>query len=106
MGSCRNPTITLVVWEARNPRFVFVAIPNERGRYVRTDACVATVPCDHCGAVVGEPCRRGKNREEMRYGCGTHWLRRRMADRRRASTPIPDDIVCQDDGALVTIKKD
>lgn len=71
MTSCRNPTISLVAFEERgNPDFIFVSVPTERGRYVRTDRCVAYVPCSYCGSVVGEPCKSRGTRD--RYGGGVH----------------------------------
>ncbi len=83
-----TPSISLVAYADREPHFVFVKIPNERGRYVRTDMCVILVPCELCGATVGEPCfrnygvfMRGKE-SGKRYGAGTHATRRQDADRR------------------------
>jgi len=68
----------------------FVKVPSERGRYLLTDMCVIAVPCPVCGAVVGEPCRRGQWADGKRYagyfrphdgrpmthGVGTHARRR------------------------------
>lgn len=73
------PKITLVAFEARQPRFIFVSVPNERGRYVRTDASVALVACGHCKSIPGEPCKSGPGR----YGGGTHAVRREAAERER-----------------------
>lgn len=84
-------TIGLVAYSV-NPSMVFVRVPTERGRYVLTDRCVAEVPCEVCGATVGEPCRRGQwwkgRRHEWmegfpgppKHGAGTH-ARRRTAGR-------------------------
>jgi len=57
------------------PNLVFVRVPNERGRWMLTDRCVVEVPCTHCKAMVGEPCRRFYN-ERPRYSIGTHFRRR------------------------------
>ncbi|MBS0454016.1 MAG: hypothetical protein JSS14_22160 [Proteobacteria bacterium] len=66
------PKISLVAFKERQGGFIFVAIPNERGRYVRTDASVAHVACPQCRATVGEPC---KGRHGT-YNSGTHYGRR------------------------------
>ena len=68
------PSISLVAWEDRTPGFIFVAIPNERGRYLRTDACVSLVPCPYqgCESIRGEPCREGPGE----YRGSTHAVRR------------------------------
>lgn len=76
-----TPRISLVAYEDRNPVFVFVAVPNERGRYVRTDTCVLFVTCPQCGASVGEPCHNSSR--ERRYWNTTHHVRRAAADRRK-----------------------
>lgn len=104
--SCRMPVISLVAWEDRGPvRFIFVRVPTERGRYLRTDPCVAYVPCPYnsCGSTVGEPCKHNG-----RYVGGTHAVRRREGDLRRRAAPLPpiDDVTDQEDGAHVTIKSE
>lgn len=69
-----TPNIRLVAWEDRGNTCVFVAVPNERGRYLRTDHSVVVVGCPACNAARGEPCisRQG-------YGGGTHAVRRTAA---------------------------
>ncbi len=66
--------VSLVAWEDRLNDFIFVAVPDERGRYLRTDKSVAVVACPVCQAMVGEPCigRQG-------YNGTTHHLRRGAA---------------------------
>lgn len=88
MTSALNPTISLVAFESRWPQFVFVAIPDTRGRYVRTHPCVITVPCGYCGAVVGEPCK-GKTPDG--YSGQVHVGRRDAHKRKlgRFATPKP-----------------
>jgi hypothetical protein len=51
----RAREISTVAYHAID-RLVFVRVPNERGRYMLTDQCVALVGCSQCGACVGEPC--------------------------------------------------
>lgn len=89
-----HPRIHMVGYADRSPAFIFVAIPNERGRYVRTDKSVALVPCPHCGAQIGEPClRKGQPGSiDARYGGGTHWTRRSSANARFWGAK-PDDII-------------
>lgn len=69
-----TPNIRLVAWEDRGNSCVFVAVPNERGRYLRTDHSVVIVGCPACNTARGEPCisRQG-------YGGGTHAVRRTAA---------------------------
>lgn len=76
-----TPRIALVAYEDRKPEFIFVAVPNQVGRYVRTDKCVALVACPMCGATVGEPClSKGEpGSESAKYGAGTHYARRNRA---------------------------
>lgn len=73
-----TPRVSLVAFEARTPGLIFVAVPNQRGRYVRTDKSVALVECSLCEAMVGEPCRHRQNG----YGGGTHAVRRSLARHR------------------------
>ena len=81
-----TPRISLVAYDDRNPAFIFVAVPDERGRYVRTDRSVAFVPCSFCHATVGEPCRHGSGDG---YGGGTH-VARREAARKHWGQPADD----------------
>lgn len=87
----RLPQIALVAWEDRiNAGKVFVRVPNEHGRYVRTDMCVVQVECEMCKAAIGEPCHNRKR--DKRYWAGTHSVRRQAADRRRRSgLPVPSE---------------
>lgn len=84
-----TPRVSLVAWADRQSNFIFVAVPDERGRYVRTDKSVAFVPCPHCKAMVGEPC---KGRVGDGYGGTTHYVRRNAAKAywsRRADDVLP-----------------
>lgn len=94
-------TISLVAYQV-NPSMVFVRVPTERGRYLLTDRCVVEVPCGHCGAMVGEPCRRGTwwrrlNRPEWitagppKHGVGVHVCRRDDGRRFRGGNVRPGD---------------
>lgn len=71
------PKIYLVAFEDRQHKFIFVAVPNERGRYLRTDHSVAQSDCPFCGAALGEPCHDG----DGRYCTATHSHRRSKARR-------------------------
>ena len=73
-----TPRISLVAWEDRIGQFIFVAVPDERGRYLRTDKSVALVQCPHCAAAIGEPCR-GSYGRNTGYGATTHAVRRSRA---------------------------
>lgn len=87
-----QPAISLVAWEDRKADQVFVAIPDERGRYLRTDRSVAFVDCPSCGSAAGEPC---KNRLG-RYNGGTHYQRRHRASKAGCIYPRrADDILDQ-----------
>ncbi|NKF21531.1 zinc finger domain-containing protein [Solimonas marina] len=70
--------IGLIAYQA-TPNLVFVRIPNEKGRWMLTDRCVAEVDCSYCGSVAGEPCKnRGSywDGSPLRYRAGTHSARR------------------------------
>jgi len=86
------PKISLVAFEDRDQPFIFVGIPNQRGRYLRTDKSVALVPCAQCDALVGEPCR-------SRYGDGysgtTHVARRSAAQLNGFRGTVVGDILCK-----------
>lgn len=69
------PSIRLVAYADRPGNFVFVAVPDERGRYIRTDRSVVLVPCPMCRAIKGEPCKSGV----AGYGGTTHAVRRAAA---------------------------
>lgn len=86
-----TPSIALVAWEDRPGYFVFVRVPDDRGRYVRTDRSVVLVPCPLCDAVKGEPCK-GK----QGYGGATHHRRRVAAAAIRGRV---DDLIDPQDGA-------
>lgn len=45
-----------------DPKHIFVAVPGERGRYVRTNTAVLTAGCPFCGAEAGWPCVNRKGR--------------------------------------------
>ena len=87
-----TPRISLVAFDDRLNNFIFVAVPDERGRYLRTDRSVALVECPHCGALIGEPCHDGRRR---RYGGTTHVRRRSLANWEHGRKPEVDDILCR-----------
>lgn len=102
--TCRMPVISLIAWHDRSADFIFVRVPNEYGRYLRTDQCVSQVPCPYksCGATVGEPCMH-----DGKYVAGTHAVRREAGkhERRAQQFNVPRaDVVDQNDGARVSIK--
>ncbi len=74
--SPRQMSIGLVAYgmDGHDPSKVLVRVPTERGRWVLTDRCVVEVTCPYCKAVVGEPCRSG--RQLNSHGAGTHAIRR------------------------------
>lgn len=101
--TCRMPVVRLVAFDDRPGKFIFVRVPDEYGRYVRTDPCVAHVPCPHCKVTVGEPCRFNGS-----YTAGTHSARRRLGDQRRKGRPHRIermDVIDAADGANVAIKE-
>lgn len=84
-----TPRVSLVAWEDRQGGFIFVAVPDQRGRYLRTDRSVIVCGCPQCGALVGEPCK-----SKQGYGGGTHVARRVRADRIVHRGYRPDDLLC------------
>jgi hypothetical protein len=56
-----------------------VAVPDERGRYLRTDRSVVITPCPMCRAIKGEPCKASFTHDG--YSSTTHAVRRTAARR-------------------------
>lgn len=83
--------IGLVAYCALPPNFVFVRVPNEKGRWIMTHRCVVEVACTFCKAVTGEPCfTRNESVAERRYHVGTHtWRRSEWMQKRRMSDRAP-----------------
>lgn len=99
---CRMPVLSLVAFEDRSGNFIFVRIPDTFGRYVRTDPCVAHVPCPLCNSTVGEPCKH-----DGKYCGGTHHVRRGSWDQRHRGKRYRaerKDVIDICDGATVTLK--
>lgn len=83
-----TPRIQLVAFEERGPaRFIFVAIPDERNRYLRTDRSVALVACPFCKVPAGVPCLGAWNK----YQGQTHHFRRSAA--RGVYPNWPEDVL-------------
>jgi len=75
------PKIHLVAFNDRDGK-IFVGIPNEPGRYLRTEMCVIERVCQTCKSGVGEPCsnlsdHRYRMNKIKKYGCTVHTCRRR-----------------------------
>lgn len=87
--------ISLVAYPDRQGRFIFAKVPNERGRYLRTDKSVALVACPKCEAMVGEPCK-----DTNGYGGTTHYWRRRAAQSLYGHGLKADDLIDPNDGAV------
>jgi hypothetical protein len=99
------PVVKMIAYESRDPLRVFVAVPNEKGRYVLTDRCVAFVACPHCGSAQYEPCRShtGGSRAlvDPKYTAQTHYDRRHAGTEairqlRRKDQPVAYDDVIAD----------
>lgn len=75
------PKVHVVAFEDRTGGFIFVGVPDQRGRYLRTDKSVALVACPMCRALQGEPCRAGSKHDG--YSATTHAVRRTAAARFR-----------------------
>jgi hypothetical protein len=54
--------VKIHAFEDRQGQFIFVKIPDEYGRYVRTRVAVVLSDCPACKAALGEPCRGQYNR--------------------------------------------
>ena len=93
-----TPKIHLVAFPDRQNQFVFVAIPNERGRYLRTDRSVVLVSCPHCHSQIGEPCKGSHG-----YNGGTHYARRGRLQGSGMKSADYDDLLHPEDIALPVI---
>lgn len=80
------------------PGLVFVRVPNERGRWLLTDRCVAEVDCPHCGSIAGEPCSNHQHAfwramppkpDGKRYSVGVHVGRKYVSGRWKDKGPKP-----------------
>lgn len=74
-----TPKIALVAYtettdDGQLSGMVFVAVPNERGRYVKTDLSVVQVSCPKCESVPGEPCKSTNTGDG--YTAATHHSRK------------------------------
>lgn len=87
-----TPRVSLVAFEDRANRFIFVAIPDQRGRYLRTDRSVALVECPQCGAMVGEPCH---GHTGDKWSSVTHVRRRNRAKASIGWIRGFDDVLCE-----------
>lgn len=72
---CIHAKIALVAYEEQ--AWIFVLVPNQHGRYVRTEKCVAWSVCPHCKATVGEPCFKTIKGERI-YGGTIHYRRKKQ----------------------------
>jgi len=56
-----EPKISLVAYrDLGGGKKIFVMVPDEMNRWMKTDLCVGYVGCEHCGALIGEPCYEKK----------------------------------------------
>lgn len=86
-----TPKLSLVAFGERTGDFIFVAIPDQRGRYLRTDKSVAVVACRQCKASIGMPCT---TRGGDGWSSTTHSVRRSDAKHlpnRRAADDVTTD---------------
>ena len=96
-----TPVIKLVAFADRSPSAIFVAVPNERGRYLRTHPCVATANCGHCKAVAGEPCKNDRGDGSTLYVSVVCYCRTRVWNKKAEKF----DILAAED-KLVTASDD
>lgn len=84
----KSPVVT---YADRHHAFIFVPVPDHRGRYLRTDKSVALVPCRQCKSPVGLPCTSPGGDG---WSGTTHRIRRmdaKNADNRSAVHDITSD---------------
>lgn len=68
--------ISLVAYESRQGKFIFYAVPNQPGRYLRSDKSVLLATCEVCKAAIGEPCHDQAEMKVRKYHTNTHYVRR------------------------------
>lgn len=83
-----NPKIHLTAYEDRQGKFIFVAVPDECGRYLRTTKSVSLVECPYCKSIAGEPCKGRHGYTGM-----THVVRENLRKQRFGKWPDADDVV-------------
>ena len=100
-----TPKVHLVAFEERTGGFVFVGVPDQVGRYLRTDRSVVLVACPQCRAMIGEPCKAGMRHEG--YTGTTHYMRRVDAGRFKGR-PVDDvemqNITLAPDGTAAAVE--
>jgi len=74
----------ITAFEDRSGNFIFVKVPGEYGRYVRTNMSVALTACPACKSEIGEPCHG----QYDRYTGSTH-ADRLVAARRLLAEMMP-----------------
>lgn len=83
-----SPKIHLTAFNDRQGKFIFVAVPDESGRYLRTSKAVALVGCPWCKSIAGEPCK-GRNG----YTGMTHAVRENLRKQKHGIRPDGDDVI-------------
>ena len=69
----KDGRVRIPLMHAQDARFVFVRVMG--AFWIRTDACVAFVPCPTCKAATGDPCTGDGEGPKTE----THYTRRRAA---------------------------
>lgn len=76
-----EPKINLVAYrDLGKGKQIFVMVPNEVNRWMKTELCVACQECKRCGALVGEPCfdlKKFNSYETKKYTGTVHYARRK-----------------------------
>jgi len=70
--------IAYIAYEDRDPDWIFVEVPNRKGRYLRTDKSILVRDCPVCKAYKGEPCFSKSSMENFYIG-QSHAARRRLS---------------------------
>ena len=76
-----EPKINLVAYkDLGNGKKIFVMVPDEINRWMKTELCVVCHECSQCGALIGEPCYDWKHFNSYKikkYSAAVHYKRRK-----------------------------
>lgn len=94
---CNTPdsAVRRIAYLDRQGHFIFVKVPDEYGRYVRTRALVAYAACPACGSIEGVPCVG----QYGRYTGSIHADRMNAANKLQRNFGLTsEDIITDDQG--------
>lgn len=94
--------VKLHAFEDRSGNFIFVKVPDEYGRYVRTAYSVALVDCPYCKSPAGVPCKG----QYDRYTGSSHAYRHVAAKRMLMEMGVNINSACRNSEEHPVLRED